>query len=52
MPPRDATPDERKRLESTILTTDPIPSELTWLLDRMVDQNLYETGARPEFCIV
>ena len=52
MPPRNATPDERKRVENTILTADPIPSELTWLIDRMVDQDLYIAKGRPEFCIV
>ena len=52
MPPRNATPDERKQIEGTVLTADKIPSELTWLLDRMVDRDLYGAGARPEFCIV
>ena len=52
MPPRTSTPEERKRIESTIFTADPIPPELKWLVDRMVSSGLYEAGARPEFCIV
>ena len=52
MPPRNATPDQRKRIESTILTADPMPLELTWLTDRIVDRDLYATGDVPESCIV
>jgi alkylated DNA repair dioxygenase AlkB len=52
MPPRTATPEKRKEIESTILTADTIPKELFFLVDRMVDHRLYEDNARPEYCIV
>lgn len=52
MPPRSATPDERKRIEADIKTADALPGTLHWLVDRMVEQGLYQENARPEFCIV
>ncbi|KAF2432944.1 hypothetical protein EJ08DRAFT_102351 [Tothia fuscella] len=52
MPPRTATPAERKMIESNILAADPIPSQLTFLLDKMVAQELYDTDRRPGYCIV
>ena len=52
MPPRSATAEERKRIESTILTAPPIPDELDFILDRMVEHDLYTTSSKPAFCIV
>ena len=54
MPPRNSTPAERKEVESTILTADPMPSDFAWLIDRMIACGLYSAlgNARPEFCIV
>lgn len=52
MPPRTATPEERKKIESTILKAQPIPNTLDFLIDRMVDQQLYFEATTPEYCIV
>ena len=54
LPPRNATPDERKRVESTVIPATPMPKELNWLVDRMVARGLYDRldRKRPEYCIV
>ena len=52
MPPRDASPMTRKRIESDIITAPAIATELTFLIDRMVALNLYKPDQRPEYIIV
>lgn len=52
MPPREASPEIRKKVEETIITAPSMPEELTFLIDRMVKHGFYEADARPEFCIV
>jgi len=52
MAPKSATPSERSAIEKTIITASPIPSELYWLIDRMVSQGFYSSTKKPAFCIV
>ncbi|KAK6423930.1 hypothetical protein LTR95_016469 [Oleoguttula sp. CCFEE 5521] len=52
MPPRSASPSTKKKIESQIFTADPLPPELGFVVDRMVDAGMYSADARPEFCIV
>jgi hypothetical protein len=52
MPPRGATQAERKEIESTIIKAESIPSELEFIIDKMVDIDLYADIARPRYCIV
>jgi alkylated DNA repair dioxygenase AlkB len=52
MPPKTATPEERRRIESTIIPADPTPTELDVLLDRMIEYSIYTDLSRPEYCIV
>lgn len=52
MPPRTATPEERQRIESTILKASPIPTNLDFLTARMIGRKLYTKASVPEFCIV
>ena len=52
MPPRDASPATKKRIESNIITAPPIASALTFLVDRMVSHGLYNSDWRPDYIIV
>lgn len=52
LPPRDASPEERKRIERNIITADAIPPELAWIVDRMVSLGLYLSTSKPTYCIV
>ena len=54
MPPRNATPEERKKIENTIIPAAPMPKEVDFLVERMVARGLYQrlAGKRPEHCIV
>jgi len=52
MSPKTASPEERKKIESTILQASPIPAELQFIVDRMVSDGLYADKARAAFCIV
>ncbi|OQO15182.1 hypothetical protein B0A48_00565 [Cryoendolithus antarcticus] len=52
MPPRSASPSTRKKIEAQIFKADPLPPELDFVVDRMVETGLYSEDARPEFCIV
>ncbi|KAK4941552.1 hypothetical protein LTR10_018571 [Elasticomyces elasticus] len=52
MPPRDASAEERKRIESTIFKADPIPVEVNFIVDKMMQRGLYDGKQRPAFCIV
>lgn len=52
MPPKNATPEERKKIESTIITADPLPKKLDFLLDRMIERGLYTDVSKPGYCIV
>lgn len=52
MPPRDASPSTRKKIEQTILDAPDIPAELAFLVDRMTEQGLYLAGGKPQYCIV
>lgn len=52
MPPRDASPTARQKIEAEIVTADTMPKELDFLIDRMVSAGLYAPSARPGFCIV
>ena len=52
MAPRDATPEERRGIESNIITAEPVPAELHFLLHRMVSHGIYTISSRPEYSIV
>lgn len=52
MPPRTATPAERAAIEKTIYKADDIPQELSFIVDRMIQQGLYTSDRRPAYCIV
>ncbi|KAI1622012.1 hypothetical protein EDD37DRAFT_683981 [Exophiala viscosa] len=52
MPPRDASAEERKRIESTILKADNIPAKVDLVVDGMMERGLYDGKQRPAFCIV
>lgn len=52
MPPRTATPEERKKIEGTILPAPDLPLELGFIVDRMVEHGLYTDTDRPAYCIV
>lgn len=52
MPPRSATPEERQRIQDTILRAPPMPPQFDLITARMVDQQLYTKATLPEFCIV
>jgi len=52
MPPRTATPSERKAIESQIYTASPIPPELDFLITRMISAGFYTERNKPAFCIV
>ena len=40
------------KLKPEIVTAPSIPLELLWILDRMNDQNIYQQGDQPQYCIV
>ena len=52
MPPRDASPATRTKIEKDIITADPMPEALGLVLDRMIERGIYLAGQRPEYCIV
>jgi len=52
MPPRSATPAERKQIESQIYTAPPLPPEFDFLIDRMIAHGFYNERTKPAFCIV
>lgn len=52
MPPRTATPSERKAIETQIYTALPIPTELDFLINRMIAAGFYTEQSKPAFCIV
>lgn len=49
MPPRDEGPKPSK---PEILQAPSIPQELHWLLQRMVDSDIYKRNQKPQYCIV
>ena len=52
MPPRDASPGRRTKIENDIITAAPMPKELGLVLDRMMERGVYPVDQRPEYCIV
>jgi len=52
MPPRTATLEQRIQIEKTILTAPSIPSQLDFVISRMIGHNLYTNATAPEYCIV
>ena len=52
MPPRSATPSERKMIEQQVIKAPCMPEELGFLVERMIDQGIYMSDKRPQFCIV
>lgn len=52
MPPRDASPATRTKIEKDIITADPMPTALVFVLDRMIERGIYLPDQRPEYCIV
>ena len=52
MPPKNCTPAQRKRIETTTIKAPPIPDQLSSVLDRMVSAGLYSADMRPAYCIV
>jgi len=52
MAPRSASPAEKRAIENTIVTAASIPTELDWLVDRMIETGLYPHCKRPTYCIV
>ncbi|KAL8732350.1 MAG: hypothetical protein Q9181_003979 [Wetmoreana brouardii] len=49
MRPRSAGPDQPK---PEIVQAPPMPPELNWLVQRMVDAQIYKDDQRPQYCIV
>ncbi|KAI4250140.1 MAG: hypothetical protein L6R40_000312 [Gallowayella cf. fulva] len=49
MPQRTAGPAPPK---PAVLQAPPMPQELCWLIQRMVDSDVYQEGHRPQYCIV
>jgi alkylated DNA repair dioxygenase AlkB len=52
MPPRAATPAERKAIESNIIDAPPIPAGIDFIVMRMLERGLYTFERKPEYCIV
>jgi len=52
MPPRDASPAERKKIEQTIIAAPVMPASFDFLIDRMVSCGLYAAVDKPAYCIV
>jgi len=52
MPPRTATPEERKQVESTVLTAHSMPNQLDFVVSRMIGRGFYTNASAPEYCIV
>lgn len=52
LPSRDASPEERKKIESNIITAPPIPPGIEWVVDRLVSHDFYSPDAKPTYCIV
>lgn len=52
MPPADASPEEKERINKQIFKAKDIPQELDWLVERMIAQGLYDQHAPPRYCIV
>ncbi len=49
MPPKTNPPSQSK---PQILQAPPMPQELNWLIQRMVDGNVFPDSQRPQYCIV
>lgn len=52
MPPWNASASERKAIEQTIVAAREIPAELSFVVDKMIEQGLYTAANKPEYCIV
>lgn len=52
MPPRNASPEVKKKIEQTIIQAEPMPPQLGFLVDKMVRHGLYSDTRRPAYCIV
>lgn len=50
MPPKQAL--DTTALKPKVLQAPPMPPELNWLLDRMIDQGIFPPSKRPQYCIV
>ena len=49
MPPKD---QDSKPSKPEILQAPPMPSDFQWLIQRMVDRDIYNHDQRPQYCIV
>lgn len=49
MPPKSNIPTKAK---PEILQAPPMPGELKWLIQRMVDEHVFPNSQRPQYCIV
>lgn len=52
MPPRNATSEERQRIQDTVLKAPPMPQQFGFITARMIGQKLYTNATLPDFCIV
>jgi hypothetical protein len=52
MQPKTASAEEREAISKTIITAAPILDDLTWLIDRMITNDLCTAETPPTFCIV
>jgi alkylated DNA repair dioxygenase AlkB len=52
MPSRRAIEAERKAIESAIITAESFPSQLEFIIDKMVESDIYTDTSRPQHCIV
>ena len=50
MPPKPVSTEQKQQPE--ILQAPPMPTELSWLLERMVDAGIYQKDRKPQYCIV
>ena len=48
LPPRGEIPQSRPQM----LRAPSMPQELSWLIQRMIDNGVFEDGKRPQYCIV
>ena len=50
MPSKSVPSEENQQAE--VLQAPPMPAELSWLIDRMVDLDIYQEDRKPQYCIV
>ena len=52
MPPRSDASSRSKAKTPKIIQAPPIPDELSWLIQRLVDKEIFNNNKHPQYCIV